>query len=140
MLLHGVSHRYETKVQGFAIQANPGLAGFRVIETEFAMPKGCDVKCVERTVERVCGMRGLLMALKGSLSQYPGSIHWHFKKDRRKGTLELTLYPAKSRLWSKVPAGRKALWIDETLPSLKNQVEAELSNRSKTPTKTKRPL
>jgi hypothetical protein len=111
-----------------------------VIETDFAMPKDCDVKCVERTVERVCRARGLIVVLKGSRSQYPGSIHWHFKKDRQKGTLELTLSPAKSRLWSKVQAGRKALWIDETLPSLKNQVEAELSNRSKRPTKTKRPL
>ena len=144
MLLHPVYHRYETQVldlrQAIAIQGNPGLLGFRVIETEFAMPKDCDVKCVERTVERVCRARGLIMALKGSLSQYPGSIHWHFKKDRQKGTLELTLYPAKSRLWAKVQAGRKALWIDETLPNLRNQVEAELSNRSKRPTKTKRPF
>jgi hypothetical protein len=122
------------------VEPIPDYFGFRVIETEFAMPKDCDVKCVEGTVERVCRARGLIMALKGSLSQYPGSIHWHFKKDRQKGTLELTLYPAKSRLWSKVQAGRKALWLDETLPSLKNQVEAELSNWSKRPTRTKRPL
>jgi hypothetical protein len=110
-----------------------------VIETEFEIPKGCDVKCVERTVERLCRTRGLFIALKGSLSQYPGSIHWHFKKDRQKGTLELTLYPAKSRLWSTVQAGRTALWIDKTLPDLKNQVEAELSKRSRQSTKTKRP-
>src|ERR1700730_8875921 len=95
------------------------IAGLRVIETEFEIPKGCDAKSVERTVERLCHTRGLFMALKGSLSQYPGSIHLHFKKDRKKGTLELTLYPEKSRLWSKVQAGRKALWIDETIRDLK---------------------
>jgi hypothetical protein len=98
-----------------------------VIQTEFAMPEGCDFKRVEHTVERLCRARGLLLALKGSLSQYPGSIHWHFKKERQKGTLEITLYPTKSRLWSKVHAGRKAQWIDETLPDFKNELEAELS-------------
>ena len=98
-----------------------------MIQTEFAMPGSCDFKRVERTVERLCRARGLLMALKGSLSQYPGSIHWHFKKERQKGTLEITLYPTKSRLWSKVQAGRKAQWIDETLPDLKKDLEAEFS-------------
>jgi hypothetical protein len=102
-----------------------------VIETEFAMPERCDPKRVERTVERLCRTRGLLMALKSSLSQYPGSIHWHFKKERQKGTLELTLYPATSRLWSKVQAGRNAQWIVETLPDLKKNLEAELSKRGR---------
>ena len=51
-----------------------------MIQTEFAMPVGCDFKRVERAVERLCRRRGLLMALKGSLSQYPGSIQWHFKR------------------------------------------------------------
>jgi hypothetical protein len=102
-----------------------------MIETEFEMPEICDVRRVERTVERLCRTRGLLMALKGSLSQYPGSIHWHFKKERQKGTLELTLYPAKSRLWSKVQAGRKALWIYETLPELKNGIETALAKCDK---------
>jgi hypothetical protein len=50
-----------------------------MIEIEFPLPKGCDVKRVESTVERSCRSRGLLTALKGSLSHYPGSIHWHFK-------------------------------------------------------------
>ena len=42
------------------------------------MPKDCDAKCVERTVERVCRAQGLIVVRRGSLSQYPGSIHWHF--------------------------------------------------------------
>ncbi len=82
---------------------------------------------MERTVERSCRSRGLSTALKGSLSQHPGSIHWHFKNPQYKGTLELTLCPAKSRLWSKVQAGRKAAWIDETLLELKNDIETELA-------------
>jgi|HubBroStandDraft_6_1064221.scaffolds.fasta_scaffold369404_1 hypothetical protein len=98
-----------------------------MIETEFAMPVGCDFKRVERTVERLCRTLGLLMALKGSLSQYPGSIHWHFKKERQNGTLEITLFPTKSRLWSKVQDRRKAQWIEETLPGFKKELEAELS-------------
>ena len=97
-----------------------------MVETEFKVPSGCELKRAERAVERLCRSHGLSVGLKGSLSQYPGSIHWHFKKEKEKGTLELTLYPAEARLWSKVQAGRKASWIDEMLPGLKNDIEAEL--------------
>jgi hypothetical protein len=102
-----------------------------MIETEFELPESCGLRNVERTVERLCRTHGLSMALKGSLSQYPGSIHWHFKKEKQKGTLELTLYPAKSRLWSKVQAGRKAPWIDETLPGLREEIESALARCAK---------
>src|SRR5580692_7530345 len=95
-----------------------------MIETEFELPESCGLRNVERTVERLCRTRGLLMALKGSLSQYPGSIHWHFKKERQNGTLEITLFPTKSRLWSKVQDRRKAQWIEETLPGFKKDLEA----------------
>jgi hypothetical protein len=42
---------------------------------------------------------GLTVTLDGSLSKYAGSRHWHLKKDRRPGTLEVTLWPEKNRLW-----------------------------------------
>jgi len=53
-------------------------------------------------------------------------IHWHYKREKQKGTLELTLFPAHRRLWAKVAEGRKAPWIDLELPPLRREVEKKL--------------
>ena len=49
---------------------------------------------------------------------YPGSRHWHYRRGRERGTLEITFWPAQRRLWLKVAAGRTSAWITELLPSL----------------------
>jgi hypothetical protein len=45
------------------------------------------MRSVWSSVEPLCRTRGLLMGLKGSSSEYPGSIYRHFKKERENGTL-----------------------------------------------------
>ena len=62
-------------------------------QIEFSVPARCDVRKAEALIERVCAAHGLQAAMKGKLSSYPGSIHWHYKKRAEKGTLELTLLP-----------------------------------------------
>ena len=42
---------------------------------------------------------GLSVASDGTLKVYPGSRHWHLRKPGTSGTLEVTHWPAKSRLW-----------------------------------------
>jgi hypothetical protein len=95
-------------------------------EVEFSVPPKCDLKLAERLIEDICARRGLQMAMKGSQSTFPGSIHWHYKRERQKGTLELTLFPAHRRLWAKVAEGRKAAWIDLELPRLRRELEKKL--------------
>lgn len=95
-------------------------------EVEFSVPRKCDMKLAERLVEDICADRGLQMVLKGSQSKFPGSIHWHYKREKQKGTLELTLFPAHGRLWAKVAEGRKAARIDSELPRLRREVEKKL--------------
>jgi hypothetical protein len=63
-----------------------------------------------------------------------------FQEGSAKRNTRTDIIPSEVALVVQGSSRTKALWIDETLPSLKNQVEAELSNRSKRPTKTKRPL
>ena len=75
-------------------------------------------------VESSCAALGLDRALKGTLKSYPGSIHWHYKKAKARGTLEITWWAAGPRLWIKVAAGRSAGWIEETIPILKERLEA----------------
>lgn len=68
--------------------------------------------------------------MKTSLASYPGSIHWHYKQPKQKGTLEITLDPATHRLWATVQAGRRAPWIDAELPLLRRAIESALRKAS----------
>jgi hypothetical protein len=95
-------------------------------EVEFSVPRKCDLKLAERLIENICAGRGLQMAMKGSQATFPGSIHWHYKREKQKGTLELTLFPSQRRIWAKVAEGRRAAWINSELPQLRRQVEKEL--------------
>jgi hypothetical protein len=83
---------------------------------------------VERLIEKVCARRGLVLAMKGSLSSYPGCVHWHYKRQNQKGTLELTLFAQDRRVWAKVQDGRKAPWIDQALPGLQAAIEDALND------------
>jgi hypothetical protein len=96
-------------------------------EIEFAVPKRCNLELAEKLIEDVCASMGLIVAMKGTLSTYPGSLHWHFKRDRKqRGTLELTLFTAGRRIWAKVQSGRKAPWINDVLPNIKRAIEKGL--------------
>lgn len=96
-------------------------------ETEFAVPKQCDLNKAEQLIEEVCAALGLQVAMKASLSTYPGSIHWHYKKGlKERGTLELTLFMSKRRIWAQVQSGRRAPWIEDVLPEVKQGVEKRL--------------
>jgi hypothetical protein len=79
---------------------------------------------LETAVERFCNANGLTITMKSTLSKYPGSIHWHLKKGQDRGTLEVTLWPAKERLWFSMQSGRTADWVMETARRLRDQLEA----------------
>ncbi len=74
-------------------------------------------------VESVFASHGLTMTSRGSVKSYPGCTHWHWTNGNERGTLEVTLWPAKRRLWFKVQAGRRAAWIDRLVPVLKAALE-----------------
>jgi len=141
-------HLGETEIEGrflrtrFSISAihfvNPGSHRQMVIaagivkrggiltEVDFYVPELCDLAGAEKLIERACSKRGLSIAIKGSLKGYPGCVHWHYKKQPEKGTLEITLYPKARRIWAQVQDGRRAPWIVEELPRLQREVEGEL--------------
>ena len=95
-------------------------------EIEFSLPARCDFAKAEALIERVCGACGLHAAMKSSLATYPGSIHWHYKKSKEKGTLELTLLRGERRIWAAVHTNRKAAWIEDALPKVRALVEQGL--------------
>jgi hypothetical protein len=97
-------------------------------EIDFAVPRTVDLVGAERLIEEICAGRGRMLAMKGSLAIYPGCVHWHYKRQNHKGTLELTLFLRDRRVWAKVQDGPKAPWIDEELPGLRLAIEHALKD------------
>src|ERR1700752_5223048 len=97
-----------------------------MIEVELQVPADAKSDSVVQVVEGGCNEKSLTCELKGTLARYPGCIHWHFKKDREKGTLEITWWEIENRLWFKVAKGRTADWINESMAELKKQIEISL--------------
>ena len=97
-----------------------------MIEVELKIPANASSEIVIEVVEETCIENNLTCALKGTLASYPGCVHWHYRTDKQKGTLEITWWEVENRLWFKVAKGRKGEWMDETLTKLKEQMEVSL--------------
>lgn len=83
----------------------------------------------ENLIENLIKSEGLKVNLKGTLSKYPDSVHWHIKNDKHKGTLEITLW--KNHILLKVQEGRKADWISLILPSIITALHGNKQGRRK---------
>ncbi len=97
-----------------------------MIEVELQIPAHTSSEHVVRVVEQVCISDGLTCARNGTLAGYPSCIHWHFKLGTQKGTLEITWWEFKNRLWFKVANGRTGTWITESIAALKKKIENSL--------------
>jgi hypothetical protein len=85
---------------------------------EVPIPDSADLSRAESPIERCFADVGLDVTLKGALAAHKGSIHWHLKHGKERGTLEATLWPARRRLWLSVHANRGGEWVDEVLRRL----------------------
>jgi hypothetical protein len=95
-------------------------------EIEFTVPPGSGLSGAPSLIEKACLGCGLRISTRSSLRSCPGCIHWHVKRGIQPGTLELTLWEAKRRVWASVQDGRRAAWIDEALPQVKDAIETAL--------------
>lgn len=85
---------------------------------EIPLPANARSLEVERAVEQSIADAGLVVRLKGTLKRFPGCVHWHVRRQRDAGTLEITLCPNEHRAWFTVQDGRRADWIEEALSQL----------------------
>jgi|SRR5215207_5388237 len=97
-----------------------------MIEVELPVHPSVRSEHIIEVVENVCISHDLICARKGTLASYPGSIHWHFKMGTQKGTLEITWWEAKNRLWLKVAKGRMGNWMTENITMFKKKIENSL--------------
>ena len=97
-----------------------------MLEMVVAVPPAFEIDRLPALAEEVCGRHGLAETFKGTLAAYRGCLHWHFARPGTRGTLELTFWPARRRLWIKVSDNRRAEWIDEVLPTLASALRSAL--------------
>src|SRR5262245_41323065 len=99
-----------------------------MVTVEVEISPELDFASIEPVVDELVSAAGLQVALKGTLRQYPGCTHWHLKRGREKGTLELTVWPQDRRIWFAVHENRHARWIDAMLKQLKSQLETNVTH------------
>lgn len=81
-------------------------------ELEISLPSDSNGHVIERSIDRAIVDTGLTVTLRGSLRKFPGCVHWHVKRGRGPGTLEITYWPQPRRAWFTIQDGRGAEWID----------------------------
>ena len=93
---------------------------------EIAVPDGIDLSRVDGAIERCFQAAGLHVALKGTVKAHQGSVHWHLRRGEERGTLEVTLWPARRRLWLSVHANRGGEWVEAALRDLADALPSAL--------------
>jgi hypothetical protein len=78
----------------------------------------------EKEVEQATAAMGLQLTMKGTLKTLPTNIHWHYKKPKHKGTLEITLVLSSHQLIVECKKGRWGDWVQEVLGELVKQMQA----------------
>jgi hypothetical protein len=76
-------------------------------------------------IDKISAEQGLSIRMKTSLAKFPGSVHWHLKKGRERGTLEVTLLPAGQRLWFSMHENRSADWVMSAAREFKRRIEGK---------------
>lgn len=76
-------------------------------------------KLSEGAVEKACSSMGLQLTMKGSLKSLASNIHWHYKKARQPGVLEITLMMNENKLILTCKKNRNGEWIGRATDELK---------------------
>jgi len=98
-----------------------------MLTLEVKLPTSLDLERVEALVEQTCRSRGLKSTVKRSLVSYPGSTHWHFKKGKERGTLEVTFWKQERRLWFSIHENRTGSWTTAKSGELKSVLESKFN-------------
>lgn len=77
----------------------------------------------EQVLEAMCAALGLQLTMKGELKSQKNNTHWHYKKGKEKGVLEVTLLHQTGTVILSVHENRAGEWIEEAMSSLKKILE-----------------
>ena len=93
------------------------------------LPEGVSRQQIMGVVERAATAAGLYISHIGGYSRqkFPGSVHWHFKRDKsERGLIDATYWDVKNLLWLMI-RHREPDWVHKTSPKLRRALQAELT-------------
>ena len=70
------------------------------------------------SIEKACNSVGLKLTMKTSLKTLPDNDHWHFKKGKLAGVLEITLIIQTNQLILSCKKNRSGEWIEGSIVEL----------------------
>jgi hypothetical protein len=97
-----------------------------VRELEIPFTSQADPNRIERSIDEAIADAGLAVTLRTSLKKFPGCVHWHVRRGREPGTLEITYWPKEHRAWFTIQDGRRAASIDGQAPLLADAIRRRL--------------
>jgi hypothetical protein len=100
-----------------------------VRDTEIPLPVKTDCEKLIRFVDEALVERELRVTLRDGLKKFPGCIHWHVKKGRMPGTLEITVWPEQCRAWFTIHDGRAADWLDDEIKQLSKMLRLHFGRK-----------
>ena len=83
----------------------------------------CKSSIVSNRVEMACLKMGLDVTMKGALKSLTPNVHWHFKKGKEPGVLEITLLLNENKLILSCKKNRGGDWVKQATESLKQVLE-----------------
>ncbi|MBC8103488.1 MAG: hypothetical protein H7Z41_12995 [Cytophagales bacterium] len=97
---------------------------------EIILPRTFPLADAARAVEVACEAEGLRVATRGTLADQAGSIHWHYKRGKETGMLEVTLLNRERRILLSVQKNREAPWTEAALEAISAALTARTVNYS----------
>ena len=91
------------------------------------IPKGVSKKTLMPAVEKAARSAGLYVSHIGKYlaHKHPGSVHWHFKRDKKeRGCLDATFFDVESLFWLMI-AHRNPRWVKDKVPDLIRSLKRE---------------
>ena len=93
------------------------------------IPDGVTKTTLMPLVEQAAASVGLYVSHIGRYlaHKHPGSVHWHFKRDRtERGCLDATFFDIESLFWLMI-GHRQPQWVKDKVPELLGALEKEFA-------------
>lgn len=75
------------------------------------------------SVEQCCAVTGLTVTMRGSLKSLSANQHWHYKKGKEKGTLEITWLTTTDEIILSCKKNRSGAWIENAMNELEKRLK-----------------
>ncbi|MFN8286394.1 MAG: hypothetical protein U0V74_06565 [Chitinophagales bacterium] len=80
-------------------------------------------KWTEARIDKLCEKLGLAVTMKGILKSIGPNKHWHLKKGKAKGVLEITLMLESGEIILSVHDNRKGDWEEDMMKQVKKAMQ-----------------